>query len=108
MKDTSWFSDVTIDDLPEAHRKFADVLGVNNTLMLCDYFGGGVVSIPRIDKVYNKVVGDKKIAEAYQKGMTFQQLRKTFCLSKVQITRIVKASIELQKATRKNVKHANS
>ena len=35
-----WMASVTMDMLPEAHRKFAEIIGVEATLRLCAEWGG--------------------------------------------------------------------
>lgn len=46
---SAWLKDLQVDDLPEAHRKFAEVLGVDGTIALCEAFGGMYIYIPKQD-----------------------------------------------------------
>ena len=38
-----------LDKLPEAHRKLAEVIGIEATVALCRTFGGTPIYIPKVD-----------------------------------------------------------
>lgn len=40
---------ITRDMLPEAHRRLADVIGLEATLRLCETYGGAPLYIPKLD-----------------------------------------------------------
>ena len=42
---------ITRDMLPEAHRKLAEVIGLEATLQLCEAYGGAPLYIPKLDAV---------------------------------------------------------
>lgn len=41
--------DITRDMLPEAHRRLAEVIGLEATLRLCEAYGGAPLYIPKMD-----------------------------------------------------------
>ena len=41
--------DITRDMLPEAHRRLAEVIGLEATLQLCEAYGGAPLYIPKLD-----------------------------------------------------------
>ena len=47
-----WKNEVTLEMLPAAHRKLAEVIGVQATLQLCETFGGETMYVPLTDAVY--------------------------------------------------------
>jgi len=40
---------ITRDMLPEAHRRLAEVIGIEATLQLCKTYGGAPLYIPKLD-----------------------------------------------------------
>lgn len=40
---------ITRDMLPEAHRRLAEVIGLEATLQLCEAYGGAPLYIPKLD-----------------------------------------------------------
>jgi Mor family transcriptional regulator len=40
---------ITRDMLPEAHRRLAEVIGLEATLRLCEAYGGAPLYIPKLD-----------------------------------------------------------
>ena len=49
----AWIENLTLDDLPDAHKKFAEVLGVDGTIALCNAFGGMYIDIPKQDTIFD-------------------------------------------------------
>ncbi len=45
----AWLKDLKAEDLPEAHRKFAEVIGIEGTIAICGAFGGMYIYIPKQD-----------------------------------------------------------
>lgn len=76
-----WMEGVTMDMLPEAHRKFAEVIGVEATLKLCAMWGGDDPYIPMADTIYLNI-RDKMIRKEYANGYTIPRLAKRYHLSK--------------------------
>lgn len=87
MKD--WMRDVTMDTLPDAHRKIAEVIGVEATLELCDAFGGISLYIPMTDAVYNEIVRNKEIRRRYLLGAPVRDLASQYKISDRSVLRIV-------------------
>ena len=42
---------ITRDMLPEAHRRLAEVIGLEATLQLCAAYGGAPLYIPKLDAI---------------------------------------------------------
>ncbi|MEF9894264.1 MAG: Mor transcription activator family protein [Clostridia bacterium] len=82
-----WMKDVTMDALPEAHRKIAEIIGVEATLALCDTFGGMVLYVPKTDSIYASVRG--KMIRAEFNGMNTTQLAKRYRVTTRTIQTIV-------------------
>jgi Mor family transcriptional regulator len=71
--------------LPEAHRRFAQVIGVEATIRLCQAYGGMPVYIPKLDSViaaqrarriraeYN---GENTAALALRYGLSMRSIQK--------------------------------
>lgn len=68
-----WKRRVTPEALPESYQKFVEVLGAENTLKLCEVFGGEEVYIPKLDAAYN-TVRDAEIARRYKDGESVKSL----------------------------------
>lgn len=47
-----WLYELKYDDLPEQHRKLADIIGVEATIQLCEALGGGQWYIPGMQVLY--------------------------------------------------------
>lgn len=71
-----WMRDITMDMLPEAHRKIADVIGVEATLALCHTFGGMPLYVPKLDSVF-ATVRAQMIRREYN-GMNTAQLAQKY------------------------------
>lgn len=83
-----WMRGVTMDMLPEAHRKIAEVIGVEATLTLCDIYGGMQLYVPKTDNVYASVRA-QMIRSEYN-GMNTAQLAKKYRVT----TRTVQMIVE--------------
>lgn len=83
-----WMKDVTVDMLPEAHRKFAEVIGVEATLKLCAYFGGGPVYVPTIDTAH-AVARNQLIRREFARGARVTRLADRYGLTERMVQQIV-------------------
>lgn len=83
-----WMRDVTMDILPEAHHKIAEVIGVEATLKLCEMYGGTVMYVPKTDNVYASVRA-QMIRRDYN-GYNTSQLARKYGVS----TRTVQMTVE--------------
>ena len=84
-----WMRGVTMDALPDAHRRLAEVIGVAATLELCDVYGGSTVYVPMNDAVYNVTVRDREIQRRYLLGAKIAQLAAQYGMSDRSVLRIV-------------------
>lgn len=84
-----WMRDVTMDILPDAHRRIAEVIGIEAALRLCDAFGGASLYIPMTDAVYNDMVRDREIRRRYLLGCKIAQLAAQYGISERSVLRIV-------------------
>ena len=87
--DESWMDEVTMDMLPESHRRYAEVIGIKPTLQLCQTFGGTTNYLPVNDAIYNCVVRDKEIKRRYLLGARVNQLAAEYRISDRSVLRIV-------------------
>lgn len=80
MTETSkWLKDLELDDLPEAHRKLAEIIGVEATVKLCEACGGMAYYIPMPDGLYTSARA-KLIRREYN-GMNVQKLARKYNLT---------------------------
>ena len=70
-----WAKDVTMEMLPEAHRKIAETIGVKATLLLSEVYGGVVLYVPKLDNVYASV-RTQMIRSEYNGANTSQLAKK--------------------------------
>lgn len=89
MQAQDWYYDVKPEDLPESHKKFLGVLPVPEILKLCEAFGGASAYIPMNDEVYNDVVRNRGIREAYLKGVPIASIAERFHVSDRTVARVV-------------------
>lgn len=80
--------ELTLDDLQEQHRSYAEIIGLDNLLKLSDAFGGTDIYIPQRkelekNKIYNMI---------YQEfdGSNLQELTQRYGVSKTTVYNIVK------------------
>lgn len=67
-----WKDGLTFEDLPDAHKKLAEIIGVDAALKLCETCGGMAMYIPIIDSV-RTAARAKAIREEYN-GMNVAKL----------------------------------
>lgn len=87
-----WMKNVKYDDLTDAQKRFADAIGVEATLVLCDAFGGAAIYIPMNETVYNTVARDPEIVRLYLLGVKVATIATRFGMSEQAVFRIVKGS----------------
>lgn len=84
-----WRNEVTDEMLTSAHRKLADVIGIEATLKICEAFGGDAIYIPLTDTIYT-AVRRKWIREEYlEKNVAPRRLARKYGLSEREVQRIV-------------------
>ncbi|MCX4341413.1 MAG: hypothetical protein OSJ72_17440 [Lachnospiraceae bacterium] len=79
--------ELTLDDLQEQHREYAEVIGVDNLLKLSDTFGGTSIYIPQRkelekNKVYSRIYKEFN-------GSNLQELTQKYGVSKSTVYKIV-------------------
>ena len=83
-----WMKELTIDDLDEKNSEIAKLIGMDNFLLLCEYFGGTRLYINKLDHV-TSILRNRKIREEYN-GYNLQQIVRQYNLTEIQIQRIIK------------------
>lgn len=83
--------ELTLDDLQEQHREYAEVIGLDNLLKLADTFGGTSIYIPQRKelekfKIYNQIYKDFD-------GSNLLELTQKYGVSKSTVYKIVKDKI---------------
>lgn len=43
--------EITMDDLQEQHREYAEIIGIDNLMALAEHFGGSSIYIPKVDDI---------------------------------------------------------
>lgn len=82
-----WMQELTIDELDEKNREIAKIIGIDNLLLLCEYFGGTRIYINKLDHV-TALLRNRKIKEEYN-GYNSQQIVRKYNLTEIQIQRIL-------------------
>lgn len=83
----NWLKGLPLDALPEAHRKLAEVIGVEAMIDLCREYGGLQTYIPTLDAL-DKVRRNQQI-RAHYNGSNTEQLAKRFGLTDRAVRMIV-------------------
>lgn len=83
--------DVTMDDLQEQHRQYAEIIGIANLIRLAKEFGGTQIYIPKPDELI-KLAKYKKISEEFD-GYNIKQLSKKYDVSESTVYRIVREQL---------------
>lgn len=87
VDDRSALSAITLDDLSDEQRQFAEIVGLSAYKQLIGIYGGTTVYIPKIDW-FDRTVRNKAIREEFN-GYNFKELGKKYGLTEVQIRNIV-------------------
>jgi len=78
---------VPLDKLPEAHRKLAEVIGIEATMELCKAYGGTPIYIPKVDALV-AAHRDQQIRTEYN-GYNVAKLARKYNLSARTVQRIL-------------------
>ena len=76
-----------LEDVPDAYKDLAEEIGFEAFKKLIDFTGGGVIYIPQLSAI-NACVRNREIRENFNGNI--KELSKKYCLSEMQIRRIVK------------------
>lgn len=82
---------LTLDDLQQQHREYAEVIGLDNLLKLADTFGGTSIYIPQ----RRELMKNKIYAAIYKEfdGSNLPELTKKYGVSKSTIYKIVQDKV---------------
>ena len=83
--------DVTMDMLPESHRRIAEVIGVEAALKLCETYGGVVLYVTKADSVYASV-RDQMICREYN-GINTSALARKYRVTTRTVQKIVENTV---------------
>lgn len=84
----NWMEEVTMDDLPESQQKFAQVIGVEATIRLCEAFAGEQIYIPKNDAL-KKTVRNREVKRLYTRGWTVKQIARKYGVSESWVHELV-------------------
>ncbi len=83
--------ELTLDDLQQQHREYAEVIGLDNLLKLADNFGGTSIYIPQ----RRELMKNKVYAAIYKEfnGSNLPELTKKYGVSKSTVYKIVQDKV---------------
>ncbi len=80
-------NELTLDDLQEQHRAYAEIIGIDNLLRLSDNFGGTSIYIPQRKELEKNRIYSRIYSEF--DGSNLQELTKKYGVSKSTVYKIV-------------------
>lgn len=80
--------EISLEDLQEQHRRYAETLGMDTLLALCEAYGGTTLYIPKIGELLRKS-RYRAIYEEYD-GSNRRELARKYNVSEATIYRIVR------------------
>lgn len=89
MNEADALRTLSMDELPETHRKLAEVIGIEATLELCATWGGEKPYIPSTKKLRVQA-RNNMIRREYCKGTPAPRLAKKYDLTERMVQHIVK------------------
>lgn len=89
--------ELTVEDLQEQHREYAELIGVDKLLLLSQHFGGTQIYIPKPGELFKKRIYEK-IQEEFD-GTNLRQLAKKYQVSESTVYRLVREEIVKRKNT---------
>ena len=93
---SDWMNEITYDMLQPKQQEIADVIGIEATLKLCEYFQGRGLYIPSNDKAFKKI-RNQQIRHDYLKGgWSISALCRKYSLTDVRIRDIVRDIVPKQ------------
>lgn len=84
-----WLHELEPDELPEQHRKLANIIGYAGMLSLVSEYGGDYLYVPKLDAII-KAVRDSRLMTDHRAGIRPSQLAHKYDLSVVQVYDIIK------------------
>lgn len=83
-----WMKSVTLEMLPEPHRKIADVIGIDAAVKLCAMFGGECLYVPMMETVRLEARRNL-IREEFAQGIKPKVLARRYGLSERTVQRYI-------------------
>ena len=96
MERVNYLDIITLEDLQEQHKIYANLIGLENVIKLSYKFGGTQIYIPKPDELA-KELKYKKIREEYN-GANIRELAIKYDVSESTVYRTVRDRIEAIKA----------
>lgn len=94
--------ELTLDDLQDQHREYAEVIGVDNLLKLSDYFGGHRIYIPKRKELEkNKIY--RMIYDEFD-GSNIAELTRKYDVCETTVYKILSDRLEEARKKRKQEK----
>ncbi len=91
-----WIKEISLDDLEEKNREIAEIIGIENFIELCKYYGGATpIYFNKLSKILD-TIRNKKILEEYNK-YNVDKLGRKYNLSSERIRQIIRAE-EMEKS----------
>lgn len=81
-------NEITMDDLQEQHKEYAQVIGIKNLIALSENFGGTQIYIPKKDELI-KIKKYKAIFEEFD-GTNIKELAIRYEVSESTVYRVIK------------------
>lgn len=88
-----WKRNIAPDALPEQYRKFADTLGIETAIAICEQFGGEVLYIPTTRDIINNV-RNPELLRRYNAGESPKALCEEYGIGRTTFYRIIKREIK--------------
>lgn len=84
-------NNIDINELKEQHRRYAELIGINNLLILSKVYGGTSIYIPKIEEILK----NKKYAKVMEEfdGGNIKKLARKYGISERTIYRLVQDTI---------------
>lgn len=87
-KRREWLNIISESELPPAHRKISEIIGIKATIALCEAYGGSAAYIPTLDAVYD-AARKKLIRAEFEKGAKVSVLAHRYETTERTVQRIV-------------------
>lgn len=102
MRAKRWQGNISASELPEPFKVLADLIGIDNTLILAGKLGGSNIYIPKINTLY-RGVRDKKICDEFN-GKNYAALAKKYGVTERRVRNIVKEHMKRGTYSQKKAK----
>lgn len=87
-KRREWLRSLSEDELPQAHRKLSEVVGIEAAIALCEEWGGSTLYIPTMDAVYD-AARRKLIRAEFARGTGTKRLARKYGTTERTVQRMV-------------------